>query len=307
MFETYPYISLLGLKGSGKTRLLTVAEKLCYNAIFSASISVAPLFRLVEATSATVLIDEAERLRDPNESQELRALLNSGYKRASKAYRCKPNTFEPVPFNVYSPKMIGNIKGLEETLQDRCINITMLRAADTEKSSRRLTEASHDWAGLRAKLYTFALSYFDPIRKIYEGDPELTTIPGLLGRDLELWAPLLSIAKFISSALFCQIKEAAQTYTQESASHTALDEPTQALLTALAQITQHQETSISISQIKEAMKEQMEEADDLPNSKWIGARLRTLDLIEEKIRYGRGRCYTIPHARVQDRQRRYQL
>jgi hypothetical protein len=121
-----------------------------------------------------------------NESQELRSLLNSGYKRGGKAYRCKPNTFEPVPFNVYSPKMIGNIKGLEETLQDRCINITMLRARDTEKPFRRLTEASHDWAGLRAQLYTFALTYFSPIRRIYEGDSELTTIPGLLGRDLEL-------------------------------------------------------------------------------------------------------------------------
>jgi DNA-binding transcriptional MerR regulator len=79
------------------------------------------------------------------------------------------------------------------------------------------------------------------------------------------------------------------------------------LLAGLAEITQHQEAGISITQIKEAMKEQMEEWEELLSSHWIGARLRTLDLIEKKTRYGGGRRYTIPHARVQDRQRRYQL
>jgi hypothetical protein len=55
------------------------------------------------------------------------------------------------------------------------------------------------------------------------------------------------------------------------------------------------------------MREQMKEGEELPSSHWIAARLRTLDLIEKKTRYGSGRRYTIPHARVQDRQRRYQL
>jgi hypothetical protein len=79
------------------------------------------------------------------------------------------------------------------------------------------------------------------------------------------------------------------------------------LLAGLSSLTQVQQTDITMAQIKQALREHMEETEELPSPHWIAARLRTLDLIEKKTRYGSGRRYTIPHARVQDRQRRYQL
>lgn len=182
IFESYPYIVLTGEKGSGKTKTLKVAENLCFNAVYSTDISPSLLFRIVEGSSCTVLIDEAERLKDPKVSQDFRLLLNAGYKRGGRVHRSKPETFEPQSFEVYSPKMIANIKGLEEALETRCIQFTMLRTRDIEKANTVVTESAEDWFYIRHLLYTFGLTFFQEIREGYLSAGETKKIRGHLGK-----------------------------------------------------------------------------------------------------------------------------
>lgn len=85
-FDTYPYLQLYGPKGSGKTKTLTLLAATSFNAVLSSSIKPAGLFRIIERSGATLLLDEAERLNN-RENPELAEVLRAGYKKPSAAIR----------------------------------------------------------------------------------------------------------------------------------------------------------------------------------------------------------------------------
>jgi len=272
IFESYPYISFTGERGSGKTKTLNVAEKLCFNAVYSSDMSSSLLFRIIEGSSCTVLIDEAERLKDPKLSQDFRLLLNAGYKRGGRAHRSKPETFDPQSFEVYSPKMIANIKGLEEVLESRCIQFTMLRTRDIEKANKVVTKSGEDWSYIRHLLYTFGLTFFQEIQDLYLNDTETKSMRAISGREGELWHPLLAIAKFLDingcDSLFERIKEVAVKKGEEAKSR-GIDDCTNALLLGLEEITRYKEDGITTSEMKEAMDKYLED-EARQTSRWIG-------------------------------------
>jgi DNA primase catalytic core len=278
VFESYPYISLTGERGSGKTKTLNVAEKLCFNAVCSSDMSSALL------------------------------LLNAGYKRGGQAHRSKPETFEPQSFDVYSPKMIANIKGLEGVLENRCIPFVMLRTKNTDKANQVVSELGRDWAHSRHLLYSFALSFFKPIQEIYLKDATLRQIRPISGRAGELWYPLLSIAKFLDQngcgGLFEQVMDVAITKAEDAGSE-GLDDWTNALLLGLRDITQSKETGISTKDINEEMIRYLEDDKNAPSPRWIGATLKRFGLLEKSERTNRGYRYEIGHELVVDVMERY--
>lgn len=308
IFESYPYLFLCGEKGSGKTKTMNVAEKLCFNAIHSSSISPALLFRIIEGSSCTLLIDEAEALQYRKQSDDLRQLLNGGYKRGGGAYRCEPNSLQPQRFGIYSPKMIANIGGLESVLETRCIRITMLRTKDKSKSDKAVIERGVDWGYLRNRLYCFGLTCFPEIREIYLKEAPRWNLNAVSGREGELWFPLLSIAMCLDrkgyDGLYDRIKEVAMMKSQE-ARDTGLDDWSNALLLALKVITLSQETDIQNRDIRERMKEYFDDDSAALTGRWIGNALTRFKLVAERKRTNRGYCYTIKRKTVEDVIERY--
>ena len=70
-------------------------------------------------------------------NDELRGVLNSGYKRASSyIIRTVGDDFEPVVFNTFGPKAIAQIDKPHETLLDRGIIVEMRRKTPDEKPER---------------------------------------------------------------------------------------------------------------------------------------------------------------------------
>ena len=65
-------------KRSGKTSLLSIFEALVARPLPSANISPSALYRTVELAAPTLLIDEADSFI--NENQELRGILNAGFR-----------------------------------------------------------------------------------------------------------------------------------------------------------------------------------------------------------------------------------
>jgi hypothetical protein len=62
--------------------------------------------------------------RNKTEDSSLAAVLKGGYMRSGCALRCdKDQGFSPVRFDVFGPKVISNINGLEDIIGDRCIQI----------------------------------------------------------------------------------------------------------------------------------------------------------------------------------------
>src|SRR5690606_24952695 len=94
VWECTPRIAFLSTEpGSGKSRALEVSELLVPEPVHAVSATPAYLFRKIgqsEDGLPTVLFDEADTIYGPKAAgnEELRALLNSGYRRGAVAGRC---------------------------------------------------------------------------------------------------------------------------------------------------------------------------------------------------------------------------
>ncbi len=186
MFPAYPYLALNGPKNSGKSTVLRVLQPLAFNMITTCDPTGPSMFRLIHHTSCTVGIDEAERYHNPKDPgmQQIRQLLNSGYKQGMPAIRVTGEDLKPQAFDVYSPKILAAIMGLEDILASRCIAIPMRR---TDKKMPSFPP-DFDGASLRHQLYVLALTYFQNVYQNYFERLELHTLHNRSG---ELWSPLV--------------------------------------------------------------------------------------------------------------------
>jgi hypothetical protein len=127
--ETTPYLVLTSAeKRSGKTRLLEVLELVVHEPLPTANISDAALFRAIKELGPTLLLDEVDAIfgGKAREREDLRGLLNAGYRRGAVARRmggAKMTTLEAFP--VYCPKAFAAIGKLPDTIADRSIAIRL--------------------------------------------------------------------------------------------------------------------------------------------------------------------------------------
>lgn len=125
---TTPYLYIHSAeKQSGKTRLLEVLETIIRNPLRAADVTSAVLFRTIEMNSSTMMIDEVDAIWAGAKNEELRGVLNAGYKRGGKVPRVERG--EVRTFNVFAPKALAGIDNamLPDTISDRCIPIHMHR------------------------------------------------------------------------------------------------------------------------------------------------------------------------------------
>jgi hypothetical protein len=75
--------------------------------VLTDNLSVAVLFRLVEAYAPVILADEYDAWLKDNEG--LRGLLNAGHRRGATVYRCEGENREVRAFNAYAPAVLCGI------------------------------------------------------------------------------------------------------------------------------------------------------------------------------------------------------
>ena len=305
IFGSFPYILLTGQKASGKTKSLSLISQLAFNFISANDISPSALFRLIDASRCSIGIDESEKLADSNRSHDFRELLNAGYKKGTSVFRVedtKKDGYKVKRFEVYSPKAIANIKGLEEVLESRTIVFTMLRTTDKSKSNLNVSDTCENWAWLRHRLYSFALSYFLKIKDIYENDSDIKVVNG---RELELWLPLLSLAKFVSKKnpeWFEGFKGFIIDKSKEATDNN-LDDKTAILLMALRDLVL-EDGEYSNKQVRGAMSVYMEDESDEIKSWWVGYQMKGFGF-RNKSRDSSGIKYKLKKEDIEDLVSRY--
>jgi hypothetical protein len=307
LFEAFPYLALQGPKGSGKTKTLDVLAKLSFNARVSSSLSPASLFRVVQATRGMLGVDEAERLGDPKDPMagDLRLLLNAGYKRGAPAIRCEGDEHQVIEFEVYGPKAVASIRGLEDVLESRCIRITMLRTAGP-KGNLVVSESGQDWSKARHMLYCFALQHFAGVRDAYLRG---AGADGLSNRQAELWRPLLAIAAYLDGQGAEGLLKLAQDYARQKAGQAeedGLDDWRRALLLALYRLADDSKNEVMPKEVREAMADFMEgeEYTEVKPS-WVGYRLKEFGFRRKRVK--RGSVYLITRETALDVIQRYGL
>lgn len=191
-FNTFVHSPRLNLcspdKGCGKTLLLDVIGTLVPRPLRTESITAAVLFRLVDAQSPTLLLDEVDAYL--NDAEELRGLLNAGHKRGASAYRCEGDNNDVRGFNAFAPAALAGIGHLPGTLHDRSIVIRLVRAKPGEITARFDSRHVEHEQVLCRKLARWTANN---AARLDTSDPVLPD--GAFNRLADNWRPLFAIAE----------------------------------------------------------------------------------------------------------------
>lgn len=197
-FENSPRLAFLSPEpGSGKSRCMELTEAITPRPVLSVNASVAYIFRKIsdEAGLPTLLMDEIDSVFSGNKSdgnEDLRGLLNSGYRKGATAGRAAIRGKEIVTeeWPSYCAVALAGLNQLPDTLMTRSIVIPMKRRRQGQKVEpyrRRVNES--EATALYERLAEFAALVRADVRDAWPDLPD-----GIEDRDADIWEPLLAIA-----------------------------------------------------------------------------------------------------------------
>jgi len=170
---------------------LEVIGALCHRALVASNISPAAVFRVIEASTPTLLIDEADTFLSNNE--ELRGVINSGHTRAGAfVVRTVGDDHEPKKFSTWAPMVIAMIKMPAGTIVDRSVVIRLRRKLPGEAVVKLPLDFSQQTLDLRRQCRRWAQDHPEDLKQAAPVLPDSTN-----DRALDNWTPLFSIAEVI--------------------------------------------------------------------------------------------------------------
>ena len=195
LFQVIPYLWLNGEKGTGKSTIMKIMSKLCFNPMFCSNVNPANIFRQIDNDGSTIILDEFEKMYG-DEKQEIIKILNQGFNIDGVVPRCVGQNNQIKKFRSFSPKIMGGISNIDDVLFERVIkyttqriiNVSLTKFREDEKTKKDLNKIVED-------LYIFGLIYAPQIKDIY--DKSEVSFKGYSLREDDLWNPLLCIAKVI--------------------------------------------------------------------------------------------------------------
>jgi putative DNA primase/helicase len=174
-------------KGCGKTTLLDVISHLVWRPLPTSNATVAAIFRVVELSRPTLLIDEADTFLPENE--ELRGILNSGHRYGGSVIRTIGEDHQPRMFSTFCPCAIALIGKLPGTLADRSVTVELKRRRPDETVARFRHDRTEHLDQLARQAARWAVDHGERVRG---ADPVIPD--GIVNRVEDNWRPLLAIA-----------------------------------------------------------------------------------------------------------------
>jgi len=194
-FLVTPYLIITSPeRRCGKTLLMDLLCEIVHNPLVAANISEAALFRVVESEHPTLLLDEAQILRDRSDrSAALHDLLAAGHRQGQGAVRVVGlgPALKTRKFDVFGPKAIALIGRPTDVILDRGIEIRMQRRAPYEQVERfRLRRVRAEAEELRSKIEKWVVANRKAVTLGYE---QIEPPAFLNDRAADNWAPLFAI------------------------------------------------------------------------------------------------------------------
>jgi hypothetical protein len=225
------------------------------------------------------------------------------------AIRITGEDMKPQAFDVYSPKILAAIMGLEDILASRCIAIPMRR---TDKRMPAFL-LDFDGAPIRHMLYTLMMTHFKSVHRNYFARPELHKLHNRSG---ELWSPLVALAAFFEAegqitGLLDAISEAAE-WDEQLSEGKAMSDREEAVLQSLELMTRDTEGAVWLKAVE--LRENVRgilgiTPEQMRHAQWIGHVLNRLALTDRnrKKAYTGGQMYLIDRREVRDMMHRYDV
>lgn len=181
---------------SGKTRVLELLALLCRRPKMAISTTTAALYRRLAQGPMTVLLDEVDAIFAPKTAplhEDLRALLNAGYKRGATVDRCVGDAakMKVQEFEVFAPVALAGLAGrMPATITTRAVTIHMRRRAPGERvEPYRERDAELEALPLKEQLAEWVTEVADELADARPAMPE-----GVSDRPAEVWEALLAVA-----------------------------------------------------------------------------------------------------------------
>ena len=191
-----------GEKGSGKTKQSQLYQLLAFNPMMSADWTKSSIFRAVESTKGTVIVDNFDEV--PDEVKRDIMIVYRVYKKGVKSVRTEGDRIKrPVGFDLYTSVILNNILGLDDVSEDRSNIIPLLRSKDRKIINKHLKPDNPEWNEIRDDSFLCTLQNWKAIQETYEKLKENK----LIGRELEIVEPILTLAKTIDKKLFKELLE----------------------------------------------------------------------------------------------------
>ncbi len=179
------------------TRVLEVAQHLVAKPEMTISVTTAAIFRMLATGPITLLFDEIDAIftgKTGGNHEDLRALLNAGYKRSATVARCvgDASRMKVERFPVFAPVALAGIAGgMPSTITTRAITIHMRRRAPHEHAEPFREKK----VGTEAEpLHDHLADWLDTVGADRLAGAEPAIPDGVTDRNAEVWEPLLAIA-----------------------------------------------------------------------------------------------------------------
>lgn len=183
----------------GKTQALELLEALCARPWkIDGPPTEAVLFRKIEASTPTLLLDEVDLLVKAGDQRfaAIASMLNSGYKRGATVPRCvgEGASMETRDFSVFCPKALAgiNARTWPDTLRSRCLPIHLHRVPQADRAALerwRPDRLAHEIDPLRDRLAAWGEAAVESLREYQH--PQ---VDELSPRAEEILEPLFAIA-----------------------------------------------------------------------------------------------------------------
>jgi hypothetical protein len=194
-FDTTPRLAFMSAeKESGKTRALEITALFVPEPVMSISTSPAAIVRLISRGPCTILYDEIDGVFGNAKVQEantdLRSVLNGGYRRGAKVYRCNTagKKIEVEELDAFAAVAVAGLRQLPDTLASRSIFIHMRRRSPDEE----VQPFRHRYDAAQAKPIMEALVEWCALHNAGPVEPDLP--PSIKDRAADCWEPLLTVA-----------------------------------------------------------------------------------------------------------------
>lgn len=202
LFSYYPYLDFYGTKGSAKSKALNILGLLTYNGEMFNRISSAAIYRIIESSGCTIILDEMEYLKDPKseQAQTVLSILKGAFQtdgKISVSIATKDQGWQPHSFDAGTCIALGHINGIDDVIEDRTIQIPMQTTLLKAIANNEPDKDNPIWENIRAKYYRLFLEYFKEICEL-KNKPYDSEI--ISNRELnQIWKPIITLARFFEN------------------------------------------------------------------------------------------------------------
>jgi hypothetical protein len=190
-FHSPRLAALSPTKGCGKSTLLRCIYSLTPRSLLASNVSPASVFRVIEASRPTFLIDEIDSTNEEARA-ELVGIINSSHCRLdAQIIRSVPvvDGYEPRTFSTWAPIVLAAIGKIPEQWADRSVIIPMQRKARSDRCERMRLDHDQGFAELGRKAARWAIDHLSALRV---ADPALPD--ELPDRQADNWRLLIAVA-----------------------------------------------------------------------------------------------------------------